>query len=92
MKTLTEFSGTMIRMAARAEADARKGIPQEVLSVNPGRTPSEGVTAKPAENADVPEQAADDADSVTDAADLALAQQAGTGSDVIGEGQREAGG
>ena len=56
MKTLTEFSGTMIRMAARAESDARKTIPQELLSVNPGRTPTGGVTAKPDENADVPAQ------------------------------------
>src|SRR5512140_2087310 len=33
MKTLTEFSGTMIRMAARAEAEARKNLPPELLRV-----------------------------------------------------------
>src|SRR5439155_155840 len=51
MKTLTEFSGTMIRMAARAEAEARKTIPKELLRVAPAPTPAEGVTAKPNENA-----------------------------------------
>ena len=33
MKTLTEFSGTMIRMAAKAEAEARKSLPPEVVRV-----------------------------------------------------------
>ena len=51
MKTLTEFSGTMIRMAARAEAEARKSIPKELLAVNVAPAPAEGVTAKPNENA-----------------------------------------
>jgi len=86
MKTLTEFSGTMIRMAARAEQEARKGIPQELLVVAPATAPAEGVTAKPDETASAP--LADDpgGDSATDAADLALAEQAAGGSDVVGSG------
>jgi translation initiation factor IF-2 len=72
MKTLTEFSGTMIRMAARAEAEARKTIPKELLAVAPAPVPAEGVTAKPDETAsEAPPTAT--ADSVTDAVDQALA-------------------
>ena len=82
MKTLTEFSGTLIRMAARAEAEARKAIPKELLRVAPAPAPAEGVTAKPNENASaVPD--ATPADSPTDAADLALAQQAAGGETAV---------
>src|SRR5947209_3378529 len=85
MKTLTEFSGTMIRMAARAEAEARKTIPKELLRVAPAKVVAEAVTAKPNENASAPAQVSDGADSVTDAADRALAQQAAGGAtDVSG--------
>ncbi len=87
MKTLTEFSGTMIRMAARAEADARKAIPKELLAVKPAPEPAEGVTAKPDETASAPAATEGVVDSPTDAADLALAQQAAGGSDVVGEGE-----
>lgn len=91
MKTLTEFSGTMVRMAARAEEEARKAFPKELLSVNPGRAPAEGVTAKPAANAEAPALDEGGADSATDAADQALAQQAaGDGSDVAGPGEQQA--
>ena len=83
MKTLTEFSGTMIRMAARAETEARKAIPKELLKVAPAQKPAEGVTAKPDETANAPAPVAA-ADSATDAADQALAQQAAGGSDVSG--------
>jgi hypothetical protein len=91
MKTLTEFSGTMIRMGARAEAEARKAIPKELLRVAPARVPVEAVTAKPNENASAPAPVSGGADSITDAADQALAQQAaGGGTDVPGEpGPRE---
>ncbi|TMA21814.1 MAG: translation initiation factor 2 [Deltaproteobacteria bacterium] len=51
MKTLTEFSGTLIRMAAKAEAEARKSLPKELTRVAPAPAVSEGVTAKPNENA-----------------------------------------
>ncbi|HUJ28609.1 MAG TPA: translation initiation factor 2 [Myxococcales bacterium] len=88
-KTLTEFSGTMIRMAARAEAEARKSIPKELLTVAPAPAPAEGVTAKPDETAAAPAPEAA-ADSVSDAADQALAQQAEGGSDVSGSGAAEA--
>ncbi|MFN2548203.1 MAG: hypothetical protein ABR567_12270, partial [Myxococcales bacterium] len=85
MKTLTEFSGTMIRMAARAEAEARKGIPKELLMVAPSKAVAEGVTAKPNETADAPAPVSGGADSVTDAADQALAASAAAGgSDVSG--------
>jgi len=90
MKTLTEFSGTMIRMAAKAEAEARKKIPKEVLAVKAAPGPAEGVTAKPNENADASALLAEGPDSVTDAADQALAEQAAGGSDVEGAGEREA--
>ena len=84
MKTLTEFSGTMIRMAAKAEGEARKTIPKELLRVAPAVAPKDGVTAKPDETANAAAPV-NTADSVTDAADQALAQQAaGGGSDVSG--------
>src|SRR3954469_18478939 len=83
MKTLTEFSGTMIRMAARAEAEARKNLPKELLAVAPAKVPSEGVTAKPDETADAPAAVAGGADSPTDAADQALAAQAESGAPAV---------
>jgi translation initiation factor IF-2 len=83
MKTLTEFSGTMIRMAARAEAEARKGLPQEVLAVAPAKVPEGGVTAKPDETADAPGLEAGGADSPTDAADQALAAQSTSGAPAV---------
>jgi len=89
MKTLTEFAGTMIRMAARAEAEARKSIPIELLAVAPAPMPAEGVTAKPNENASAVDTGAP-ADSVTDAADQALAEQAAGGTAaVVGGGPVE---
>jgi translation initiation factor IF-2 len=84
MKTLTEFSGTMIRMAAKAEAEARKSLPAEATRVAPAPAVSEGVTAKPNELASA---VLDDAggDSPTGAAALALAEQAaGGGAAVMG--------
>ena len=84
MKTLTEFSGTMIRMAARAEQAARKAIPKELLTVAPAQAAAPAVTAKPSETASA---AAPDgaAQSATDAADQALAEQAvGGATDVSG--------
>ncbi|HZX95302.1 MAG TPA: translation initiation factor 2 [Myxococcales bacterium] len=89
MKTLTEFSGTMIRMAARAEAEARKNLPPELTRVAPAKAVSEGVSAKPNENASAPAGVPGGADSATDAADQALAQQAVGGSDVVGVGAQE---
>ena len=84
MKTLTEFSGTMIRMAAKAEAEARKAIPKELLRVAPAVAPQEGVTAKPDETANAAAPV-NTADSATDAADQALAQPAAGGAtDVSG--------
>src|SRR3954469_10504312 len=91
MKTLTEFSGTMIRMAARAEQAARKALPKELLTVAPAQAVVPAVTAKPSETADAaaPEQ---NADSASDAADQALAEQAAGGAtDVSGAAEsREA--
>jgi len=84
MKTLTEFSGTMIRMAASAEADARKSLPPELTRIAPPQAVSEGVTAKPNENASA--VAADPGgESPTDSASLGLAEQAaGAGDPVVG--------
>src|SRR2546427_3493663 len=84
MKTLTEFSGTMIRMAWKAEAEARKALPPELTRIAPRPAVSEGVTAKPNENASaVP--ADPGGDSPTDSAALGLAEQAaGAGDPVVG--------
>jgi hypothetical protein len=82
MKTLTEFSGTMIRMAARAEAEARKNLPPELTRVAPAKAVSEGVSAKPNENASAV-LADSGADSTTGAAALALAEQAAGGATAV---------
>src|SRR5205085_3229909 len=82
MKTLTEFSGTMIRMAAKAAVEARKSLPPELTRVAPPAAVSGGVTAKPNENASaVPTDAG--ADSATGAAALGLAEQAAGQSDAV---------
>lgn len=59
IRTLTEFSGTLIRMAAKAEAEARKALPPELKAVAPAPAPKESeVTAQPTPHmhgaADVP--------------------------------------
>ena len=59
IRTLTEFSGTLIRMAAKAEAEARKALPPELKAVAPAPAPKEPeVTAQPTPHmhgaADVP--------------------------------------
>ena len=47
-RTLTEFAGTQIRMAAKAEAEARKALPPELKAVVPAPVPVEpSVTAQP---------------------------------------------
>src|ERR1700686_2026982 len=47
-RTLTEFSGTLIRMAAKAEAEARKSLPKELTQVQAGPLPAETeMTAQP---------------------------------------------
>jgi translation initiation factor IF-2 len=83
MKTLTEFSGTMIRMAARAEGEARKSLPPEVLAIAPAKVPEGGLTAKPDETADAPALTGSGADSPTDAADQALAEQSASGAPAV---------
>ncbi len=82
MKTLTEFSGTMIRMAAKAEAEARKSLPPEVVRVAPAPAVTEGVTAKPNENASAV-LVDSGGDSPTGAAALALAEQAAGGATAV---------
>jgi translation initiation factor IF-2 len=82
MKTLTEFSGTMIRMAAKAEAQARKNLPPELTRVAPSPVVSGGVTAKPNENASAV-LADPGADSATGAAALGLAEQAAGKTDAV---------
>jgi len=82
MKTLTEFSGTLIRMAAKAEAEARKSLPKELTRVAPAPAVSEGVTAKPNENASAV-LTDPGADSTTGAAALGLAEQAAGQSDAV---------
>src|SRR5215475_5797582 len=84
MKTLTEFSGTMIRMAARAETEARKSLPPELTRIVPPPVVSEGVTAKPNENASAV-SSDPGGESPTESAELGLAEQAaGSGDPVLG--------
>ncbi|MFL5361771.1 MAG: translation initiation factor 2 [Myxococcales bacterium] len=76
MRTLTEFSGTLIRMAASAASQARKSLPKEAFTLRVPAPPVEEVeTAHPHDNAS---QAAPDTgvDSATDAADERLAADA----------------
>jgi hypothetical protein len=82
MKTLTEFSGTLIRMAAKAEAEARKTLPKELTRVAPAPAVSEGVTAKPNENASAV-LTDPGADSPSGAGALGLAEQAAGQSDAV---------
>src|SRR2546423_1621544 len=82
MKTLTEFSGTMIRMAAKAEGEARRSLPPELTSVAPPSAVAGAVTAKPNENASAVLTDAG-ADSATGAAALGLAEQAAGQSDAV---------
>jgi len=80
MKTLTEFSGTMIRMAAKAASEARKSIPKEVLAVAPAPPPSEPeITAQPHDNATRAAPDAERPDSPTDAGDEVAAAEAAAG-------------
>jgi hypothetical protein len=83
MKTLTEFSGTMIRMASRAQDAAKKDMPKELLTVAPAQMPAGGVTAKPDETADAAAPVSGGADSPTDAADQAIATAASSGGDAV---------
>src|SRR4051812_31666324 len=76
MRTLTEFSGTLIRMAASAASQARKSLPKEAFTLRVPAPPVEEVeTAHPHDNAS---KAAPDTgvDSPTDAADERLAADA----------------
>jgi translation initiation factor IF-2 len=76
MRTLTEFSGTIIRMAASAVAQARKSLPPDAFTLRVPAPPAEDVeTAHPHDNASA---AAPDTgvDSATDAADERLAADA----------------
>jgi len=76
MRTLTEFSGTLIRMAANAVAQARKSLPKDAFSLRvPAPPVAETETAHPHDNAS---KAAPDTgvDSATDAADERLAADA----------------
>src|SRR5256885_8789029 len=76
MRTLTEFSGTLIRMAASAVAQARKSLPKDAFTLRvPAPPVQETETAHPHDNAS---KAAPDTgvDSATDAADERLAADA----------------
>src|SRR4051812_31773846 len=76
MRTLTEFSGTLIRMAANAVAQARKSLPKDAFTLRvPAPPAEEAETAHPHDNAS---KAAPDTgvDSPTDAADERLAADA----------------
>ena len=82
MKTLTEFRGTIIRMAAKAEVEARRSLPPELTRIAPPAAVSGGVTAKPNENASAVLTDAG-AESATGAAALGLAEQAAGQSDAV---------
>src|SRR2546430_17486362 len=75
--------GTSRRMAWRAEAEAREPPPPALPRIPPPAAVSEGVTAKPNENASaVP--ADPGGDSPTDSAALGLAEQAAGAGDPVG--------
>ena len=68
MKTLTEFSGTLIRMAAKAVAEARKQLPKDALRMRvPPPSPETHADVEPHDNKNesLPEEGLD---SATDAA------------------------
>ena len=76
MKTLTEFSGTLVRMAAKAVADARKQLPKEAFAQRvppPVPEPKPDVEPRDNKNEAPPEGGLD---SATDAADDELAEDA----------------
>jgi len=76
MKTLTEFSGTLIRMAAKAAAEARKQLPKDAFPLRvppPSPDPHPDVEAHDNKNEAAPEGGLD---SATDAADEELAKEA----------------
>ena len=76
MKTLTEFSGTLIRMAAKAVAEARKQLPKDALRMRvPPPSPETHADVEPHDNKNeaLPEEGLD---SATDAADDELAKDA----------------
>ncbi|HZZ83716.1 MAG TPA: translation initiation factor 2 [Anaeromyxobacteraceae bacterium] len=60
MKTLTELSGTLIRMAAAAVAEARKSLPKEEPAAEPAPAPVEAAPAEaaPVDAAPAPAEAA----------------------------------
>jgi len=76
MKTLTEFSGTLVRMAAKAIADARKQLPKEAFATRiPPPEPQTRPDVEPHDNKnEAPPEAG--LDSPTDAADAELAKDA----------------
>jgi len=76
MKTLTEFSGTLVRMAAKAVAEARKQLPKDAFPMRvppPAPTPHPDVEPHDNKNEAPPEEGLD---SATDAADDELAKDA----------------
>src|SRR5437868_11312026 len=85
MKTLTEFSGTLVRMAARAAAEARRSLPKDAFTVRVKSPPEpEAPTAQPNDNrSEVPLDPG--ADSPTDAADVELAADAVSGEPASAE-------
>jgi translation initiation factor IF-2 len=85
MKTLTEFSGTLVRMAAKAAAEARRSLPKDAFTVRVKSPPApEEPTAQPNDNrSEAPPDAG--ADSATDAADEELAADAASGEPASAE-------
>src|SRR3954470_13705040 len=76
MKTLTEFSGTLVRMAAKAVAEARKKLPKEAFALRvPPPEPDTKPDVEPHDNHNeaAPEEGID---SPSDAADEELAKDA----------------
>src|SRR5438309_5656332 len=76
MKTLTEFSGTLVRMAAKAVAEARKKLPKEAFALRvPPPEPDTKPDVEPHDNHNEPAPE-EGIDSATDAADEELAKDA----------------
>src|SRR5438128_642514 len=91
MKTLTEFSGIQIRMAAKAVAEARKALPKEVAQVAPAPPPSEPEpTAQQHDNFTQPAPEGERPASPSDAQDQVAAAEAAAGADAAQAAEAQA--
>jgi hypothetical protein len=95
-RTLTEFSGTLIRIAAKAEAEARKSLPKELTQVQAAPEPVEPeITAQPTSGehgaGDLPHREPDVEGGPEQASESAAFESATDASDAIAAVEQAAG-